>query len=77
MATKSDVYQSRQDCNTREKEFTLTCNHPQAKRQARRILVFALAPIISGISSRCSDSTRNQKSYTVEHDDERGAVENP
>ena len=77
MATKSDVYQLRQDCNTREKEFTPTCNHPQAKRQARRILVFALAPIIPSISPRCSDSTRNQKSYTVEHDDERGAVENP
>ncbi len=77
MATKSDVHQSCQDCKTREKGFVLTCNHPQAKRQARRILVFALAPIIPGISPRCSDSTRDQKSYTVEHDDERGPVEDP
>lgn len=77
MATKSDVHQSCQDCNTCEKEFMLACDHPQAKRQARRILVFALAPIIPSISPSCSDSTGNQKSYAVEHDDERGAVEDP
>jgi len=77
MATKSDVHQSCQDCNTREKEFMLACDHPQAKRQARRILVFALAPIIPSISPSCGNSTRNQKSYAVEHDNERGAVEDP
>lgn len=54
-----------------------TCYHPQAKRQARRVLVFALAPVVPCVSPRCGDSPGNQKSYPVEHDDECGTVEDP
>jgi len=77
MATKSGVHQSCQDFNTREKRSIRACDHPQAKRQARRVLVFALSPVIPSVSPGCGDSPRNQKSYSVEHDDERGTVEDP
>lgn len=77
MATKPELHQSCQGCSARENQSTPTCNHPQAKRQARRVLIFVLAPIISSVSPRCGDSSRNQESYPVEHDDERGTVEDP